>query len=68
MISEFHDTEYYPEDYPQVKALLGDEKQQAQKRYHGRTPAFIKVGRRVIYARCDFHKWLKAQRLEPNAA
>ncbi|VBB44914.1 conserved hypothetical protein [uncultured Desulfatiglans sp.] len=35
----------------------------ANWRYHGRGPAYYKVGRRVFYAEKDLNNWLKATRV-----
>lgn len=39
-----------------------------QWRHHGRGPAFHKVGRSVLYARDELHRFVSAGRVETNAA
>lgn len=40
--------------------------QLAQWRFHGRGPAYMKIGPRVVYAGTDVIRWLEENRVEPT--
>ncbi|MEM8631094.1 MAG: MerR family transcriptional regulator [Pseudomonadota bacterium] len=46
--------------------LLGPREKLAQWRHRGFGPAWIKIGRKVVYSGADLNAWLDAQRTDPS--
>ena len=63
----FDETRHYQPNDPEIIALLGSKEKQAQMRHHGRSPAFYKLGRKIIYHGVDLNKWANDQRVEQVA-
>jgi hypothetical protein len=55
---------YQPSDL-EILSLLGSKEKQAQMRHHGRSPAFYRLGRKIVYHGADLNVWANAQRVEP---
>lgn len=47
---------------------LGTVDRLAQWRHRGFGPAYIKIGRKVLYCGVDLNSWIEVQRVEPSAA
>ncbi|WP_419903476.1 hypothetical protein [Kiloniella sp.] len=67
MTALFDETRHYQPNDPEILALLGSKEKQAQMRHHGRSPAFYKLGRKIIYHGVDLNKWANDQRVEQVA-
>lgn len=64
MTQLFDATRHYQPTDPEILTLLGSKDKQAQMRYYGRSPAFYRLGRKIIYHGADLNKWANAQRIE----
>ncbi len=64
MVKLFDDNRNYLPTDPEILSLLGTKEKQAQMRYHGRSPAFYRLGRKVIYHGADLNAWANAQRVD----
>lgn len=60
----FDEERHYQVTDPLILALLGTREKQAQMRHHGRSPAFYRLGRKIIYQGADLNAWANAQRIE----
>lgn len=67
MTKLFNDSEIYTHDDPLILRLLGTKANQAQMRYHGRSPCFFRLGRKIVYHGHDLNAWADAQRKEVTA-
>lgn len=56
---------YLPED-PEILALLGSKARQAQLRHYGRSPAYFRLGRKIVYHGADLNAWANARRIFPR--
>ncbi|MCV6824891.1 MULTISPECIES: MerR family transcriptional regulator [Halocynthiibacter] len=65
MTALFEDKKHYEATDPLILALLGSREKQAQMRHHGRSPAYYRLGRKIIYQGVDLNVWANAQRIEP---
>lgn len=61
----FNDDEFYKPSDPKMR-LLGTEGCLAQWRCHGRGPAFIKFGNRVLYNGKTLNEWLENHVVVPS--
>lgn len=68
MTTLFDETRHYQPTDPEILTLLGSKEKQAQMRHHGRSPAFYRLGRKIVYHGEDLNAWANAQRVETNAA
>ncbi|MEY8119434.1 MULTISPECIES: MerR family transcriptional regulator [unclassified Falsihalocynthiibacter] len=66
MTALFDEERHYQVTDPLILTLLGSREKQAQMRHHGRSPAFYRQGRKIIYQGSDLNKWANAQRIEPS--
>lgn len=55
------DRGYLPED-PETLAVLGPKGTQAQMRYKGTSPAYYRLGRKIVYRGRDLNAWVEARR------
>ncbi|WP_299847737.1 helix-turn-helix domain-containing protein [uncultured Roseovarius sp.] len=60
-------THYYTSSDPEMRPL-GKEQTLAAWRSHGRGPAYIKMGRRVLYRGADILNWIEANRVPTEDA
>ena len=56
---------YQPTD-PEILNLLGSKEKQAQMRHYGRSPAFYRLGRKIVYHGKDLCDWANARRIDPS--
>lgn len=56
---------YAPTDI-EILTLLGSRARQAQMRHHGRSPAYFRLGRKIIYHGADLNAWANARRVDPK--
>lgn len=66
MTKLFEDTRIYIPSDPELISLLGSKDKQAQMRHFGRSPAFYKLGRKIIYHGEDLNKWAEENKIDPN--
>lgn len=66
MTKLFNEDRHYLATDPEIIRLLGSRQKQAQMRYHGRAPAFYRLGRKIIYHGADLNVWAEANRVEPG--
>jgi len=64
MTQLFDETRHYQPTDPEILTLLGSKEKQAQMRYYGRSPAFYRLGRKIVYHGADLNVWANAQRVE----
>jgi len=64
MTTLFDETRHYLPTDPEILSLLGSREKQAQMRHHGRSPAFYRLGRKIVYHGKDLSEWANAQRIE----
>ncbi len=64
MTELFDKTRHYQPIDPEILSLLGSKEKQAQMRHHGRSPAFYRLGRKIVYHGADLNVWANAQRVE----
>lgn len=60
----FDDNRHYQQTDPEILGFLGSKQKQAQMRYHGRAPAFYRLGRKIVYHGADLNSWANMQRVE----
>lgn len=65
MTELFDDNRHYQPTDPEILSLLGSKEKQAQMRHHGRSPAFYRLGRKIVYHGADLNTWANTQRVEP---
>ncbi len=58
------ETRHYQPTDPEILALLGSKEKQAQMRHYGRSPAFYRLGRKIIYHGVDLNAWAQANKVE----
>ena len=46
--------------------IIGNREKLAQWRYHGKGPAFYRLGRKIVYLGADLNKWAEEQRTDPE--
>lgn len=63
----FNPESYYRPSSPQMRDIAA-EQTLARWRCEGVGPAYIKIGGRILYLGADVIKWLKAHRVEHEAA
>lgn len=68
MTQLFEENRHYQPADPEMLALLGSTQKQAQMRHHGRSPAYFRLGRKIIYHGSDLNNWADAQRIEHHVA
>lgn len=66
MAKLFDDERHYLPSDPEILTLLGNAAKQAQMRHYGRSPAFYRLGRKIIYHGSDLNDWAEARRVEPG--
>ena len=64
----FEENRHYQPSDPEILSLLGSREKQAQMRYYGRSPAFYRLGRKIIYHGTDLNAWASAQRISHGDA
>ena len=64
MTDLFDENRHYQPADQEIIDLLGSREKQAQMRHHGRSPAFYRLGRKIIYHGRDLNQWANAQRIE----
>lgn len=64
MTQLFDETRHYQPTDPEILTLIGSKEKQAQMRYYGRSPAFYRLGRKIVYHGADLNAWANAQRVE----
>lgn len=66
-MNRLDDQKYYtPAD--EAMRVAGTPGSLAQMRFKGVGPAYVKLGRRVLYKGSDVNRWLDEHRIEPAAA
>lgn len=60
----FENNRLYETEDQEITSTLGSREKQAQMRHHGRSPAFYRLGRKIIYHGQDLNEWANAQRIE----
>ena len=60
----FENNRLYETEDQEITSTLGSWEKQAQMRHHGRSPAFYRLGRKIIYHGRDLNQWANAQRIE----
>ena len=68
MIELFDENRHYQQTDELILQLLGSREKQAQMRYYGRSPAFYRLGRKIIYHGTDLNVWACAQRISHGDA
>ncbi len=53
---------YVPED-PEIKQTLGSKEKQAQMRHRGTSPAYYRLGRKILYYGADLNAWAEKNRI-----
>ena len=66
MAKLFDDDRHYCPSDPEIQSLLGNSAKQAQMRHYGRSPAFYRLGRKIIYHGADLNAWAEARRVDPE--
>jgi len=66
MTQLFDETRHYLTTSEKIIALLGSKEKQAQMRHFGRSPAYYKLGRKIIYKGSDLNKWAEDRRVEAS--
>ncbi len=64
MTQLFDDDRHYQTTDPEIIALLGSKDKQAQMRHYKRSPAYFRLGRKIIYHGADLNSWADAQRVD----
>ena len=64
MTDLFDESRHYQPTDREIIVLLGSREKQAQMRYHARSPAFYRLGRKIIYHGADLNLWANSQRRE----
>jgi len=67
MADIFENTRNYTLGDPELD-LFGSREKLAQWRHRNFGPAYIKLGKKVIYRGVDLNAWAEAQRVTPDAA
>jgi hypothetical protein len=65
MAQMFEDNRTYDSDDPELD-IFGSKQKRAKWRHHKFGPAWIKIGRKVLYAGSDLNSWLASRRIDPN--
>ena len=65
MAQMFDDDRTYVLGDPELE-LLGSRQKLCKWRYQKFGPAWIKIGRKVLYAGSDLNSWLASRRIDPN--
>lgn len=65
MVQMFEPNRTYHLGDPELD-LLGSREKLAQWRYHNRGPAWVKLGRKVMYHGSDLNAWVNAHRIDPQ--
>ena len=63
----FEDGRTYVLGDPELE-FIGSKQKLAQWRYRKYGPAWITVGRKILYVGSDLNAWLEANRVDPNGA
>ena len=64
----FEENRHYQPTDPEILYLLGSRENQTQMRYQGRSPAYYKLGRKIIYHGTDLNAWAFARRISNGDA
>ena len=65
MAQMFDDERTYQSDDPELE-FLGSKQKLSKWRYQKFGPAWIKIGRKVLYAGSDLNSWVASRRIDPN--
>ena len=65
MAPMFEDNRTYDSDDPKLD-IFGSKQKRANWRHHKFGLAWIKIGRKVLYAGSDLNSWLASRRIDPN--
>ena len=65
MAQIFDNSRTYNSDDPELD-IFGSKQKRAKWRYQKFGPAWIKIGRKVLYAGSDLNSWLASRRIDPN--
>ena len=65
MAQMFDDDRTYVLGDPELESL-GSKQKLCKWRYQKFGPAWIKIGRKVLYAGSDLNSWLASRRIDPN--
>jgi len=68
MIELFDENRHYQQTDELILQLLGSREKQAQMRHYGRSPAFYRLGRKIIYHGSDLNAWAFAHRISNGDA
>jgi hypothetical protein len=65
MTQVFEDDRTYVLGDPELE-FFGSKQKLGKWRYQKFGPAWIKIGRKILYAGSDLNSWIKANRVDPN--